>query len=346
MPHRGPGNVESARWNEDLRWGTTDGPRPGSRHLEREENGLDTERRRHTISAPEGPHSDAAVSSWVRALGLPGIIDLHVHFMPDRVQQKVWAFFDGAAERGQPAWPITYRQSESERVEILRAMGVKAFTTLNYPHRPAMAQWLNDYSADFAAAHPDAVHSATFYPEPGVETIVETALQRGARIFKVHIQVGGFSPLNPRLVPVWERLAESGTPVVIHCGNGPQPGRHTGIGPVRELVARHPSLVLIIAHAGLPEYLEFAELSAEHPNVYLDTTMVGTPFTEQIAPVPAGYPDTLAKLADKVVLGTDFPSLPYPYSHQLQVLNEWKFGSEWLTNVMWHTPRKLLRLDH
>jgi hypothetical protein len=34
---------------------------------------------------------DAGVAGWVAGLGLPGIVDLHVHFMPDRVQAKVWA---------------------------------------------------------------------------------------------------------------------------------------------------------------------------------------------------------------------------------------------------------------
>ncbi len=277
-------------------------------------------------------------------MGLPGIVDLHVHFMPDRVQQKVWSFFDSAVDRGAPAWPIHYRYPENDRVQILRALGVKAFTTLNYAHRAQMAQWLNDYSAEFAAAHHDVIHSATFYPEPGVEAIVDEALQQGALVFKVHIQVGGFSPLDPRLSPVWARLSETRTPVVIHCGNGPHPGEHTGIDPIRELSRRFPALVLIIAHAGLPDYLAFAELAASRPNVYLDTTMVGTTFMESRAPIPQHYASSLARLGGKIVLGTDFPSIPYPYSHQLHVLNHWGLGREWLANVLWHTPRKLLHM--
>lgn len=40
------------------------------------------------------PRSDADVPGWLDERGIPGIVDLHVHFMPDRVQEKVWAFFD------------------------------------------------------------------------------------------------------------------------------------------------------------------------------------------------------------------------------------------------------------
>ena len=288
------------------------------------------------------PRSDADVPAWIRALGIPGIIDLHVHFMPDRVQQKVWEFFDSTAEHGAPPWPVAYRQSETQRIEILRAMGVSAFSTLNYAHRPGMAQWLNNYSTDLAQTHHDVIHSATFYPEPGVDDTVEQALNAGAKVFKIHIQVGGFSPLDPQLDDAWSRVAQAQVPVVIHCGNGPHRGEHTGIEPVRELLKRHPSLVLVIAHAGLPDYLDFADLAAEHPSVYLDTTMVGTDFMDQFAPLPPDYLQRLAELEGKVVLGSDFPSIPYQYSHQLAVLHNWGLGDDWLAATVWHTPRRLI----
>lgn len=294
---------------------------------------------------PPVPRSDAHIRTYLDSLGLPGMIDLHVHFMPHNVLEKVWQFFDHVADSGAPAWPIAYRSPEEERVRTLREAGVKAFPTLNYAHRPGMAQWLNDYSAAFAATHPDAIHSATFYPEPGVENLVAHSLDQGARIFKVHVQVGGFSPLDRRLSRAWELVEESGAPVVIHCGNGPHPGEHTGPGPIQKLVKRFPSLVLIIAHAGLPEYREFADLAADNPHVYLDTTMVGTSYMEQVAPIPPGYPDTLAGLSHKVVFGSDFPSIPYAYSHQIQVLENWGLGSEWMKNVLWHTPKSLLGID-
>ena len=289
------------------------------------------------------PRTDEEIRPYLQRLGLPGLIDLHVHFMPQNVLDKVWAFFDGVGERGTvPPWTITYRTTEDERVATLQRMGVSAYTTLNYAHRPGMVDWLNDYSARFAADHPEAIHSGTFYPEPGVEAQVAGCLEAGVRIFKVHVQVGGFTPLDPLLGPAWALLEESGTPVVIHCGNGPTRGEHTGPGPIRELLARHPRLVLVIAHAGLPEYVQFAALAREYPGVHLDTTMVGTSYMEQSFPLPEGYPRILAGLADKVVLGTDFPNIPYPYAHQLQVLADWGLGDGWMRQVLWENPRRLL----
>lgn len=290
------------------------------------------------------PRSDAEVPAFVAGLGLPGLVDLHVHFMPDSVQRKVWAFFDSLPERGRPAWPVHYRLPEEERVRTLRALGVTAYGTLNYAHRPGMAAWLNEYSRDFATAHGDAIHSATFYPEPEADAYVAEALAAGARLFKVHVQVGAFSPEDPALEPVWRRIADAGVPVVVHCGSGPHAGEFTGPAPIARLVERHPDLVLVIAHAGLPEYREFAELARRHENVYLDTTMVGTDYMQTLVPVPEDFSELMGSLAGKVVLGTDFPTIPYGYHHQLQVLHAWGLGEEWLRDVLWRTPARLVGL--
>lgn len=288
------------------------------------------------------PKTDTEVRAYVDALGIPGIIDLHVHFMPDRVQQKVWGFFDRLPEMGEPAWPVAYRYSDEERVQILRDIGVTAFSTLNYAHRPGMAAWLNEYSKTFAAEHNDAIRSATFYPEPGVDELVGQVLQDGAQIFKIHIQVGGFSPLDPLLSSAWQQIAEAGVPVVMHCGNGPHGGQFTGPDPVFELAERYPDLVLVIAHMGMPEYNEFAELARRSPNVYLDTTMIGTSYAEELAPIPPGYLEQMAELSDKIVLGTDFPTIPYSYSHQIEALHNWGLGETWMRKVLWENPKKLL----
>lgn len=291
------------------------------------------------------PQTDEEIQAYITALDIPGIIDLHVHFMPDRVQQKVWGFFDRLPEFEQPAWPIAYRYTDEERVRILRDIGVTAFSTLNYAHRPGMAAWLNEYSKTFAAEHADAIQSATFFPEPGVEEMVGQVLAEGAQVFKIHIQVGRFSALDPQLASSWQLIAEAGIPVVMHCGNGPHKGEFTGPDPIFELVERYPELVLVIAHMGLPDYQQFAELASRAPNVYLDTTMVGTDYMQQIAPLPTGFQDTMARLDDKIVLGTDFPTIPHSYSHQLEVLHRWDLGDAWMRKVLWENPKRILNWD-
>jgi predicted TIM-barrel fold metal-dependent hydrolase len=269
-----------------------------------------------------------------------------VHFLPPRMQEKVWKFFeDGAAHYGSE-WPIAYAIPDvGERLAILDRLGVRAFPTLPYPHKPGMAAWLNDWSAEFAAAHPRVLQSATFYPEPEAPVYVAEALDRGARVFKVHVQVGDFDPRDPLLDAVWSRLARTGTPVVIHCGSGPRRGRHTGPGPVTEVLERHPGLRLVIAHLGMPEYRAFLDLADRYERVHLDTTMFATDFTEQLMPFD---PDDLPRLSDlreKILLGSDFPSIPYPYAHQLAALHRLGLGEEWLRAVLWENGARLFGVE-
>lgn len=291
-----------------------------------------------------GPEIDADVPEWGAGLGLPGLADIHVHFLPEPMLRKVWAYFDEAETAYGRRWPIAYRLPEQERLEVLRGLGVRAVPSLTYAHRPGMAAWLNRWCADFAQRVPEAVHSATFYPEARAGDDVAAALEAGARLFKLHVQVGRFSPDDALLEPAWGLVEAAGAPVVLHAGSAPLPGAFTGPGPVRRLLERHPDLVLVIAHLGMPEYHAFADLTVDFPRVHLDTTMVGTDFTDAFAPMPSSFVERLPDLLDRVVLGSDFPNIPYPYAHQLQALARLGLGDDWLRSVLWHNGARLLGL--
>ena len=291
-----------------------------------------------------GPANDAEVPAYWRGLGLPGLADIHVHFHPPEVLAKIWAYFDAAELNYGTPWPIQYRRDQAERLDVARRLGLKAIPSLTYAHRPGMARWLNDWCRDFAARVPDALHSATFFPETSAATNVRDALDDGARLFKLHIQVGRFSPLDPLLDEAWGVLADAQVPTVIHAGSAPRPGEFTGPGPVAELLRRHPDLVLVIAHLGMSEYHAFADLAEVYEGVHLDTTMAGTDFTERFAPLPDDYLPRLAGLHDKVVLGSDFPNIPYPYAHQLEALDRLDLGDGWMRAVLWENGARLLRL--
>lgn len=288
--------------------------------------------------------SAAEVRAFWQGLGLPGLVDVHTHFMPKNVLDKVWAYFDAAGPLLGRPWPITYREEEARRVELLREFGVRAFTAMLYPHKPGMAAWLNAWAAGFAARTPDCLHTATFYPEPGAAGYVARALADGARVFKAHLQVGGYDPADPLLDEVWGLLAESGTPVVTHCGSGPAPGKHTGPGPIGAVLARHPRLPLVVAHMGLPEYGDFLDLAERYPRVRLDTTMAFTAFTERDSPFPPAELPRLRALQGRILLGTDFPNIPYPYAEALHALAGLGLGEDWLRAVCHDNAAALFNL--
>ncbi len=301
---------------------------------------------------------DAGVAGLAADLGLPGLVDIHVHFMPDNVLRKVWAYFDRVGVPGPelnarsvhpgaelPPWPITYRMDSGGRLAALRELGVVGHSALVYPHRPGMAGWLTDWAMEFGAATAGCVPSATFYPEPAALTYITAALDRGARVFKSHLQVGAYDPRDELLDEVWGVLADAGVPVVCHCGSGPFPGPFTGPRPISDVLRRHPQLTLVVAHGGAPEYADFLDLVERYPRVHLDTTMVFTDYLERLAPYPRSLLPRLAAAADRVVLGSDFPNIPHPYAAQIQALVELELGDDWLRGVLHDNGARLLGLS-
>jgi uncharacterized protein len=287
----------------------------------------------------------AQVRQLWSGLGLPGVIDVHTHFMPKSVMDKVWNYFDSAGPLVGREWPITYRTAESERVQTLRQFGVRHFTSLVYPHKPQMAAWLNQWAVQFARDTPDCLATATFYPEPDAGTYVAAAIDGGTRVFKVHIQVGRYEPNDPLLDPVWGLIEDAGVPVVIHCGSGPAPGEHTGPEPIRLLLQRYPRLRLIVAHLGMPEYVDFLDICEQSANVLLDTTMAFTPFVEETMPFPPSRRNQLRDLGDRILFGSDFPNIPYGYADAMRSLTRLPdVDDAWLRRVFYDNAAALFAL--
>ncbi|WP_309136290.1 amidohydrolase family protein [Nocardioides campestrisoli] len=291
---------------------------------------------------------DAAdVRAWTERLGLPGLFDVHTHFLPPRVMEKVRAQFDSAGPLIGRTWPLRYRDSDAALARVLTSFGVRHFSALPYAHKPQMAEFLNDWADEFAARTPGALRCGTFFPEPGAADYVRRRIDAGLELFKVHVQVGAFRVTDPLLDEAWGVVAEAGTPVVLHAGSGPIPTEHTGPGPVAQLLARHPRLRLVIAHMGAPEYAEFLNLAETYEHVRLDTTMAFTDFfTEMGGPFPSDLLPRVADLGEKVLLGSDFPNIPYPYVHQLESLERLAarhpgLGEPWLRAVCWENAVRL-----
>jgi predicted TIM-barrel fold metal-dependent hydrolase len=286
------------------------------------------------------------VRAFWQELGLPGLIDLHVHFLPPGIERAVWREFDNEGELIGRPWPIRYRGTAEERLAFLRDAGVRRFPTLPYAHKPGVAGFLNDWSRDLAAAEPAVLRSATFYPEPEAATYVPELVADGVRVFKAHLQVGGFHLDDPLLEPVWGALAEAGTPIVVHAGSGPVGTAFTGPASTARVLERHPRLRLVVAHMGAPEWAEFLELAETYDSVLLDTSMA---FSAFFADGHGAYPEhlvpRLGALQDRVLWGSDFPTLPFPYREQLDGLTALGLGDDWLRDVTWNNAVRLLELE-
>lgn len=285
---------------------------------------------------------DPHIAHTVERLCIPGLFDVHTHFYPEPMGTKVRAVFEAAGPLIGRPWPLRYRAEDDELVQTLTGLGVRRFSQLTYAHKPGMAEFLNQWSVGFAERFPQALRCGTFYPEPGVADYVRRRIAEGVELFKVHVQVGGFFVTDPLLDEAWGVLADAGTPVILHAGSGPVPTDFTGPGPVRTLLERHPRLALVIAHLGAPEYDDFLAMAEKFDNVRLDTTMAFTDFFDEAGGAfPRQLLPRLQALGEKVLLGSDFPNIPYDYGHQIEALTRLDLGDDWLRRVLWHNADEL-----
>jgi predicted TIM-barrel fold metal-dependent hydrolase len=138
---------------------------------------------------------------------------------------------------------------------------------------------------------------------------LERQLGLGAVALKLHPVHGGF-PLNAReLYKAYALCEERGIPVIVHFGTSIYPGavnRHVDAGELNDVVDDFRELTLVLAHGGRGWAYEVAGvLALGRPNVWIEIS--GLP--------PRRLPEyfarfDLARLAERLIFGTDWPGVP------------------------------------
>lgn len=99
---------------------------------------------------------------------------------------------------------------------------------------------------------------------------------------------------------------------------GPHINEFTGVDRFARVLERFPGLRAVVCHMGAFETPACLRLLDRFPHLHLDTTMAmtpaSTPFT-RIDPWIVRDAD-LVRHAGRIVFGSDFPNLPYPYEEE------------------------------
>jgi uncharacterized protein len=254
------------------------------------------------------------------------LVDAHVHLFPSRLARAIWDWFDSNL------WRIEYRLDPEACIATLSKGGVDRMVALPYAHKPGVAEPLNRFTAELMAAHPQVLGCGTVFPgEPEVERILDAALgPLGLRGIKIHCHVMKIAPDDPALDPVYRAAVSHQKPVVIHAGREPASPAYglnvhavSGAERVRRVLDRFPDLTLVVPHLGADEFEAFEQLLAEHPGLYLDTAMAMPGF------FPVGTDvGMFRRWPDRLLYGTDFPTLPYPWDRELKAIRALDLGAE------------------
>lgn len=267
------------------------------------------------------PRADHEVPAFLAGLGLGGLVDIHVHAMPDRLQRAVWRYFEGLED---PAWPIHRRGQSDVLLDHLVDTGVVAHTALAYAHQPGMLPWLNDHTLGLAEQRAEVVPTFTVYPDDDLDDQVERALARGAQVCKVHTQVSRYHLSDPRLATTWTSLARHGVLVLAHVTAvyGVDGGSEfCGIDTLAGLLDDHPDLRVVVAHLGMPEFDDAMALAEAAPDTVLLEPSMALHDGEVMR--QAFTADQLARLAglwEQLLFGSDYPSIPHDLAAQVRGL--------------------------
>jgi uncharacterized protein len=130
----------------------------------------------------------------------------------------------------------------------------------------------------------------------------------GAVACKIHPVHGGFEPADRMLYPAYSWAEERALPVIVHCGTSTFSGSVNAYGEpalLDPVFRDFPDLTVVLAHGGRGWwYDQAAFLTLMRPNVWLEVS--GLPPHR----LPDYYGPSLARLADKMIFGTDWPGVP------------------------------------
>ncbi len=130
----------------------------------------------------------------------------------------------------------------------------------------------------------------------------------GAVACKIHPVHGGFEPADRMLYPAYAYCEEHALPVIVHCGTSTFAGSANAYGApalLDPVFRDFPGLTVILAHGGRGWwYDQAAFLALMRPGTWLEVS--GLPPSR----LPDYYGTSLARLARKMVFGTDWPGVP------------------------------------
>ncbi len=254
------------------------------------------------------------------------IVDLHCY--PNtaewiRCQQP---YVDALAKYWNRPWTA---KTEDEVVKDFTEAGVDAvLVALDLETTAGTPPCSNDFVAGMQKRHPERIIQAWGAVDPlkGEAAIQEArhAIQDLHLLgFHFHPIMGHFAVNERRLYPLFEAINELKVPVMIDVGTtgmgAGMPGgmgakiRHAHPSALDELAADFPNLTIVAAHPGWPWVDEMTAVALHKGNVFWDLSGWAPKYFPAQLKV-----DIRGRLKDKVMFGSDYPSMPYA-----RILREW-----------------------
>jgi len=270
-----------------------------------------------------------------------GITDCHIHINP------LWEMRADAAQTLTHRDPVAarYLKEPEAFLEYLDTSGVERAVLINYvaPEVIGYTEGANTFVSEYVQADPERLIAVggirPDHPDPEAE-VVRLTQNLGIRALKLHPPHQLFRPNAytdgslPALQEIYESCERHHVPIIFHTGTSVFPRARSKFGDpmfVEDIALDFPELTIVLAHGGRPIWMSTAVfLARRFPNVWLEVSGIPPARTLEYFP-------QLARLADKVLFGTDWPgpgvadiganvaafrALPIPPEAQRRILEE------------------------
>ena len=234
---------------------------------------------------------------------------IHVHDFPVKAPRPFIEFFDrqlgGSFEQF-----VATRETPDQYVAYLDENGIDYGVVLAEQAPLTSAYASNERVQRFCAGSrrliPFASVNPYLVPDPAKE-LRRLAMEDGFKGLKLYPTYEYFYPNDAMLYPVYAVAQDLGIPVMWHTGSSVFPASRLKYGDplcIDDVAVDFPELIAIITHCGRPFWYDRAyALCRFRENVYMDVS--GLPPQRLLTYFPE-----LERVADKVLFGTDWPSVP------------------------------------
>jgi predicted TIM-barrel fold metal-dependent hydrolase len=95
-----------------------------------------------------------------------------------------------------------------------------------------------------------------------------------------------------------------------------------------------------VPHLGADEFEAYQQMLQHYDNLWLDTTMTLADY------LPLNYfPDLSRMRPDRIIFGTDFPSLPYAWDRELKRLCQLGLSDDFLALILGENAKALYAIE-
>ena len=231
------------------------------------------------------------------------IFDSHTHVFPEKICRRALQVM---VEKSHGLETFTDGSVAGHEAEALRA-GYSGWLNCPVVTSEKQMKSVNDWVATWNRW--PSLSLGGLYPNAPMDVVLAEAKRikkLGLLGVKFHPEYQQFNPVDERLEPLWDLLAELRLPVLFHAGSDIgflEQGRHSCPADFARLAERHPALTIICAHLGGWRNWDEVENDLCGARVYLDTSFSKGWMTDQ-----EQFERIIRKHGvERVLFGTDSP---------------------------------------